>query len=96
MRAIGIRELKNRLSHYVRLVRTGESVLVTDRGSVVAELRPAGSTTQPMVSAEGLAELARRGEATPGGAHDAALYAPRPRVLDPGQLETLLNAERAE
>jgi hypothetical protein len=63
---------------------------------VVAELRPAGSTTQPMVSAEGLAELARRGEATPGGAHDAALYAPRPPVLDPGQLETLLDAERAE
>jgi prevent-host-death family protein len=96
MRAIGIRELKNRLSHYVRLVRTGESVLVTDRGSVVAELRPAGSTTQPVVPSEGLAELARRGEATPGGAHDPALYAPRPRVLAPGELEALLDAERAE
>ena len=40
MKAVGIRELKNRLSEYVRLVRGGEEFLVTDRGEVVAELRP--------------------------------------------------------
>ena len=38
---VGTKELKNRLSHYLRLVREGERVLVTDRGIVVAELRPA-------------------------------------------------------
>lgn len=96
MRAVGIRELKNRLSHYVRLVQTGESVLVTDRGAVVAELRPAGSTTQPAVPSEGLAELARRGEATAGARHDPGLYDARPRVLPPGRLEALLEAERGE
>ena len=39
MKAVGVRELKNRLSEYLRLVRSGEEILVTDRGEVVAELR---------------------------------------------------------
>lgn len=96
MRAIGIRELKNRLSHYVRLVQAGESVLVTDRGTVVAELRPAGPTTQPLVAPDALAELARRGEASAGAPHDPTLYALRPRALPPGRLVALLDAERGE
>ncbi|MFI5007275.1 MAG: type II toxin-antitoxin system Phd/YefM family antitoxin, partial [Solirubrobacterales bacterium] len=29
MKAVGIRELKNRLSEYLRLVRSGEEILVT-------------------------------------------------------------------
>jgi prevent-host-death family protein len=40
MQQVGLRELKNRLSEYVRLVREGEHVQVTDRGQVVAELVP--------------------------------------------------------
>jgi prevent-host-death family protein len=40
MEKIGLRELKNRLSHYVRRVRTGHPIQVTDRGEVVAELLP--------------------------------------------------------
>lgn len=35
-----MKELKARLSEYVRLARAGETVLITDRGEVVAELRP--------------------------------------------------------
>jgi prevent-host-death family protein len=42
MKTAGIRELKNRLSAYIREVEHGETVLVTDRGRVVAELRPPG------------------------------------------------------
>jgi prevent-host-death family protein len=41
MKAVGVRELKARLSEYLRLVRTGATVLITDRDEVVAELRPA-------------------------------------------------------
>lgn len=96
MRAIGIRELKNKLSHYLRLVQAGEAVLVTDRGSVVAELRPAGQTTQPEVAVDGLADLARRGEARTGAPHDPDLYQARPRALAPGRLATLLEEERGE
>jgi antitoxin (DNA-binding transcriptional repressor) of toxin-antitoxin stability system len=40
MKTVGVRELKNRLSEYLREVRRGESVLVTDRGDVVAEFSP--------------------------------------------------------
>ena len=40
MRAVGLRVLKNRLSEYVRLAASGETVLVTDRERVVAEIVP--------------------------------------------------------
>ena len=43
MRTIGIRELKAQLSRTLRDVQQGETYLVTDRGRVVAELRPPGS-----------------------------------------------------
>lgn len=48
MRVVGIRELKNRLSEYIRLVGAGERVLVTDHDRVVAELvapRPGAAET---------------------------------------------------
>ena len=38
--AVGARELKTRLGTYLRRVREGRTVLVTDRGEPVAELRP--------------------------------------------------------
>ena len=47
MKEVGIRELKNRLSEYIRLVREGEVVMVTDRGEVVAELRAPQVAAQP-------------------------------------------------
>jgi prevent-host-death family protein len=37
MKAVAVKELKNRLSAYLREVKNGEVVLVTDRGMVVAE-----------------------------------------------------------
>jgi prevent-host-death family protein len=37
---VGTKDLKNRLSYYLRRVRMGEVVHVTDRGTPVAELRP--------------------------------------------------------
>ena len=40
MKAVGIKQLKARLSEYVRLARTGETILVSDRDEVVAELGP--------------------------------------------------------
>jgi antitoxin (DNA-binding transcriptional repressor) of toxin-antitoxin stability system len=40
MRSVGLKILKNRLSEYVRLAAKGETVLVTDRDRVVAELVP--------------------------------------------------------
>jgi antitoxin (DNA-binding transcriptional repressor) of toxin-antitoxin stability system len=41
MKAVGIKQLKAHLSSYIRLAKAGETVLVTEREEVVAELRPA-------------------------------------------------------
>ena len=40
MYTIGIKALRNQLSDYVRLAARGETVLVTERDRVVAELGP--------------------------------------------------------
>lgn len=40
MRFVGLKQLKNKLSAYVRLAAGGEIVLVTDRDRVIAEIRP--------------------------------------------------------
>ena len=40
MISAGIRELKNKLSHYVRRIEDGERVAVTAHGRVIAELGP--------------------------------------------------------
>jgi antitoxin (DNA-binding transcriptional repressor) of toxin-antitoxin stability system len=41
MKAVGVKQLKARLSEYLRLIKAGETILVTERDEVVAELRPA-------------------------------------------------------
>jgi prevent-host-death family protein len=57
---VGIRELKSRLSEFVDRARAGETLVVTDRGRPVAELRPlSGRTTLETLVAEGLATPAR-------------------------------------
>jgi len=79
MRTVGIRELKNRLSEYIRHVRSGESVLVTDRGEVIAELSPPGRGPAD-ASPAGLLGLARRGLLTLGSPADAGVYLALPRA----------------
>jgi prevent-host-death family protein len=40
MQTVGTRELKDRLTHYLRLVRQGTTFIVTDRGKPVGVLKP--------------------------------------------------------
>lgn len=95
MKTVGIRELKNRLSEYLRAVRAGESVLVTDRGEVVAQLSPPGHGKIDASIPAGLRALARRGLATLGSPGDADLYKALPRK-HPGKRNAaqLLDEER--
>jgi len=65
MRSVGVKMLKNRLSEYVRLAATGETVLVTDRDQVVAELGPPRSGRAPDVADAVLAEAVRKGWIVP-------------------------------
>jgi antitoxin (DNA-binding transcriptional repressor) of toxin-antitoxin stability system len=64
VKTAGIREVKNSLSKYLRLVAEGETVLVTDRGTVVAQLAPPPVFTgKPAESdREALERLARLGK----------------------------------
>lgn len=43
MERVGIREMRQNLSRYARRARAGESFVITDRGSDVAQLVPASS-----------------------------------------------------
>ena len=61
MRAVGLKVLKNRLSEYVRLAASGETILVTDRDHVVAELTPPSSTRGEGLHDALLAEAVRKG-----------------------------------
>ncbi len=45
--SVGSRELKTRLGAWLRRVRRGETVVVTDRGDPVAELRPLSAGLGP-------------------------------------------------
>ena len=95
MKTVGIRELKNRLSHYVRLVRGGERVLVTDRGVVVAELRRPGRAGEETAHAA-LAEQARSGRVRLGAPNRADLYPRLEPALPAGEAARLLAEERGE
>jgi len=47
-RSVGIRELKNRLSKYLRAVKAGQAIRITDRGK---GLVPAGQTVEEKLNA---------------------------------------------
>jgi prevent-host-death family protein len=79
MKSVGVRELKNRLSEYLRQVRAGESVLVTHRGEVVAEITPPGQGTAGEDVPVPLHALARRGIVSLGAPSETSLYPQLPR-----------------
>ncbi len=97
MKAVGIRELKARLSRYVRDVERGEVVLVTDRGRVVAELRAPGSSGSPESPLDrAFRRLSEGGGLIVGGPHDPGAYAASPVKAPEGTAALLLAEERGE
>ena len=56
MRSVGLKVLKNKLSEYVRLAAGGETVLVTDRDRIVAEIVPPQAGRSPVLADALLAE----------------------------------------
>lgn len=50
---VSIRDMKNRLSKYLKLVRTGKEVVITDRGKPVAQLtlvKPAAENEEEVIA----------------------------------------------
>jgi antitoxin (DNA-binding transcriptional repressor) of toxin-antitoxin stability system len=65
MYTVGTRELKDRLTHYLRLVRKGTTLIVTDRGKPVAGLAAEGSISLPQGKGFLKKSPAVRGKGTP-------------------------------
>lgn len=80
MRSVGLKVLKNKLSEYVRLAAGGETVLVTDRDQVVAELGPPTAGRANDLADAMLAQAVREGLVAPplatGGAPPRRPVAP--------------------
>lgn len=61
---VGIRELKARLSHYVKAASAGERIVITDRGAPVALICPPPRYNDSEISPR-LRQLIAEGRATP-------------------------------
>jgi len=64
MSTVGVAELRQNLSHYLRLVQQGERLVVTDHNRPVAELGPpptAGSALDRLIAEGRVARPLRRG-----------------------------------
>lgn len=61
MSTVGVKELKNRLTQYLRRTKQGEEVIITERGKPIAVIQPIQSAA-PVVSLQArLARLAAQG-----------------------------------
>ncbi len=61
MHYVGVRELKNRLTYYLKLTQGGDNVIVTDRGKPLAILHSAGTVEETAGAEERLVSLAKKG-----------------------------------
>ena len=86
---VGIRELKNRLSHYLEKVKAGDKLAVTDRGAVIAYVLPAAAAPE----LEGLVRHVREERASWGGGKPAGLATPA-RVLGKPVSEIVIEERR--
>ena len=95
MRSVGLKVLKNKLSEYVRLAARDETVLITDRDMVVAEIIPPRPGRSSMIADAWLAEAVRNGWITPPAfCHDAAV--PRKPIMAFRKLMRKIEADREE
>ncbi len=92
----GIAELKSKLSHFLKITRAGEDVIITDRGRPVARLVPLDE--RPTDLSAHLQEMERRGEVRigTGSAFETAQDLPLPVVKSGFSVVQVLIDERRE
>ena len=90
---VGVRELKDKLSSYVRAARRGKTIIITDRGEPVAELRPLSSAS----SDDRLQELIARGLIIPPEDPNAEIPKMSGTIsLPEGTAQRLIDEDRGE
>ena len=82
---VGIRDLKNNLSHYLAQVIEGDEIVVTDRGHAVAKITPADTE-------RAIDRLIAQGIVTP--ARSTKRRAPRKRVRAKEPVSPLVGEQR--
>lgn len=92
MRSVGLEVLKNQLSEYVRLAEGGETVLVTDRDRVVAEIVPPREGRSSLLTGDLMAEVVHKGWVAP----PALAGGPPPPRLPVAPLADLLRELEAD
>jgi prevent-host-death family protein len=93
MRTVGLKTLKNKLSEYVRLAAAGETIVVTDRNRVVAEIVPPQQHRKESVLERGV----REGWIRPATSTDTGPLPRKPiKGLSIEQLMTELDQDRED
>jgi antitoxin (DNA-binding transcriptional repressor) of toxin-antitoxin stability system len=96
MRSVGLKVLKNKLSEYIRLAAAGETVLVTDRDRVVAEIVPPQPGHKAASHDEFIAQGVREGWLTPAKVPPGAPLPPRKPVMSFEELMADLERDRED
>ena len=96
MRTVGLKILNSKLSEYIRLAASGETVLVTDRDRVVAEITPPRAERSPILADALLAEEVRQGRLTPPALANAGPPLTPAPVAPLDVLMAELDADRAD
>ena len=96
MRSVGLKVLKNKLSEYIRLAASGETVLVTDRDKVVAQITAPDPSRSPLLADAVLAEAVRNGWLTPPVVGGGSVAPPSKPVASLLELLAELDLDRSE
>ena len=101
MKAVGIKVLKDNLSKYLRQVRSGETILVTDRDEVIAEIhRPTHPVPGKVSRLQAFIEdEARRGSIIPASRRTPDSFSKLqevPRPTGPIDVQGLLSEIKAD
>src|SRR3984957_4016060 len=96
MRSVGLKVLKNKLSEYIRLAAAGETVLVTDRDRVVAEIVPPQLGHKAASHDEFIAQGVREGWLTPAKSPPGTSLPPRKPVMSFEELMADLERDRED
>ena len=96
MRSVGLKALNNQLSRYVRMAAAGETVLVTDRDRVVAEIVPPREERSPFIADALLADAVRKGLLTPPATKGAGPPVKPPPIMSLDELLRDLDADRQD
>lgn len=95
MEMVGVKELKDRLSHYLDLTRKGDNVIVTDRGTPIAILHSLDKIEKEAGLEERLASLAKQGKVKlPAGKAKFSLLIERPKIKGKPLSETIIEERR--